>query len=109
MTKLPKTALNLKQFMLRQDVLKLYREIFRTIRLVPDKSNQRELRDWARHDFRVHSGQTDELAIKMMLQYGRRSLTELQTSLDLSGVSSGKGNNKAVQDSKKGKSEEVKN
>ncbi|XP_067627319.1 LYR motif-containing protein 2 [Eurosta solidaginis] len=87
MTKIAKTALNLKQFMLRQEVLKLYREIFRTIRLVPDKSNQRELRDWARHDFRLHSEQSDELAIKMMLQYGRRSLTELQTSLDLSGLS----------------------
>ncbi|XP_039957784.1 LYR motif-containing protein 2 [Bactrocera tryoni] len=108
MTKLPQTALNLKQFMLRQEVLKLYREIFRTIRLVPDKSNQRELRDWARHDFRTHSGQTDELAIKMMLQYGRRSLTELQTSLDLSGISKEKANSGVAEESKITHSEEIK-
>ncbi|XP_011187960.1 LYR motif-containing protein 2 [Zeugodacus cucurbitae] len=108
MTKLPKTALNLKQFMLRQEVLKLYREIFRTIRLVPDKSNQRELRDWARHDFRTHSGQTDEMAIKMMMQYGRRSLTELQTSLDLSGISNDKAKSAKVEESTRAHSEEIK-
>ncbi|XP_036333075.1 LYR motif-containing protein 2 [Rhagoletis pomonella] len=109
MTKLAKTALNLKQFMLRQEVLKLYREIFRTIRLVPDKTNQRELRDWARHDFRTHSGQTDELAIKMMIQYGRRSLTELQTSLVLSGAGKGKTANVVSNDSEKSNKKNIKN
>ncbi|XP_054736344.1 LYR motif-containing protein 2 [Anastrepha obliqua] len=107
MAKLQKTALNLKQFMLRQEVLKLYREIFRTIRLVPDESNQRELREWARHDFRTHRGQTDELAIKMMIQYGRRSLTELQTSLDLSGAGAGKGSSAKTTESKKSSNEEL--
>lgn len=71
--------------MLRQEVLKLYREIFRTIRQVTDRGNQYELREWARHDFRINKQQTDEVAIKMLLQHGRRSLTELKTSLDLSG------------------------
>lgn len=72
--------------MLRQEVLKLYRDIFRTIRSVPDANSQQELRAWARHDFRVNQQQTDEVAIKMMLQYGRRSLNELRQSLHLSGV-----------------------
>ncbi|EAA00691.3 LYR motif-containing protein 2 [Anopheles arabiensis] len=85
MSKLPKAALSLKQFMLRQEVLKLYRTIFRTIRQVPDASSRRELRDWARADFRNNRNQTDELAIKMLLQHGNRSLKELQTSLELSG------------------------
>uniref|UniRef100_A0A182NSZ1 LYR motif-containing protein 2 n=1 Tax=Anopheles dirus TaxID=7168 RepID=A0A182NSZ1_9DIPT len=73
-------------FMLRQEVLKLYRTIFRTIRHVPDASSRRELRDWARADFRNNKNQTDELAIKMLLQHGNRNLKELQTSLDLSGT-----------------------
>ncbi|XP_050067673.1 LYR motif-containing protein 2 [Anopheles maculipalpis] len=86
MSKLPKAALSLKQFMLRQEVLKLYRSIFRTIRQVPDASSRRELREWARADFRSNRNQTDELAIKMLLQHGNRNLKELQTSLELSGT-----------------------
>lgn len=41
---------------------------------------------WARQDFRVNQQQTDEVAIKMLVQYGRRSLNELRQSLHLSGV-----------------------
>ncbi|TDG40022.1 hypothetical protein AWZ03_013554 [Drosophila navojoa] len=87
MSKLPKSALSLKQFMLRQEVLKLYREIWRTTRLVPDQHSRQELRAWARHDFQANRNQSDEVAIKMLMQSARRSLTELQTSLQLSGTS----------------------
>ncbi|KFB50278.1 AGAP011816-PA-like protein [Anopheles sinensis] len=86
MSKIPKAALSLKRFMLRQEVLKLYRTIFRTIRQVPDESSRHELREWARHDFRSNMNQTDELAIKMLLQHGNRNLKQLQTSLELSGT-----------------------
>ncbi|XP_068145682.1 LYR motif-containing protein 2 [Drosophila tropicalis] len=86
MSKLPKSALSLKQFMLRQEVLKLYRDIFRTIRQVPDKHSQMELKAWARYDFETNRQQSDEVAIKMLIQHGRRSLTELKTSLQLSAV-----------------------
>ncbi|XP_058129609.1 LYR motif-containing protein 2 [Anopheles ziemanni] len=88
MSKIPKAALSLKQFMLRQEVLKLYRTIFRTIRQVPDESSRHELREWARSDFRNNMNQTDELAIKMLLQHGNRNLKQLQTSLELSGTGS---------------------
>lgn len=71
--------------MLRQEVLKLYREIFRTIRQVPDSTSRRELGEWARGDFRNNAHHTEEIVIKMLMQHGRRSLTELQTSLNLSG------------------------
>lgn len=77
------------QFMLRQEVLKLYRTIFRTIRHVPDQSSRHELREWARADFRANKHHTEELAIKMLMQHANRSLKELQTSLGLSGLSSG--------------------
>lgn len=79
--------------MLRQNVLKLYRDILRTIRLVPDKSNQAELRQWARTDFRSNMHHKDELTIKMMLQHGQRSLNTLNASLGLSGSRSEKATN----------------
>lgn len=72
--------------MLRNEVLKLYREIFRAIRKVPDESSRKDLQEWARTDFRNNKHHTEELAIKMLMQHGRRSLTELQTSLCLSGT-----------------------
>lgn len=72
--------------MLRQEVLKLYRELFRTIKQVPDKSSQNDLKEWVRSDYRTNMHHTDELTIKMLLQHGQRSLNELKTNLDLSGA-----------------------
>ncbi|CAK1585673.1 unnamed protein product [Parnassius mnemosyne] len=83
-SKLPQTTLSLKQFLLRQEVLKLYREIFRTLRQIPDESTRSELKVWARADFRNNKHHTDESAIRSMLYYGRKSLTDLKKSLALS-------------------------
>lgn len=74
------------QFMLRQEVLKLYRDIFRCIRMIPEESSRNDLRQWTRSDFRANIHHTDELTIKMLLQHGQRSLNELKTNLELSGV-----------------------
>lgn len=49
------------QFMLRQQVLKLYREALRTIREVKDESQRRELQMWARHDFESNKHVEDEV------------------------------------------------
>ncbi|XP_055318085.1 LYR motif-containing protein 2 [Sitodiplosis mosellana] len=86
MSKFTKPTLSLKQFMLRQEVIKLYREIFRSIKLVPEVSSRNDLKQWTRSDFRANMHHTDELTIKMLLQHGQRSLKELQTSLELSGI-----------------------
>ncbi|XP_075975696.1 LYR motif-containing protein 2 [Anticarsia gemmatalis] len=83
-SKLPKAALSLKQFLLRQEVLKLYRDIFRTLRKIPDESTRIELRDWARTDFRNNMHHKDETTIKAMLHYGKKSLKDIQNSLALS-------------------------
>ncbi|KAJ8951492.1 hypothetical protein NQ318_000188 [Aromia moschata] len=83
MSKATKPVLSLKQFMLRQEVKNLYRNIFRTIRKVPDKQHQGELKDWARRDFRANLHHTDEITIKMYIKYGQRCLKELETSLSL--------------------------
>jgi len=86
MSKTIKSALSLKQFMLRQEVLKLYRDLYRTINKVPDEESRKELKTWLRADFRKNKSQTEEIAIKMSMQVGLRSLKELKNSLELSGI-----------------------
>ncbi|KAG5879673.1 hypothetical protein JTB14_021476 [Gonioctena quinquepunctata] len=83
MSKISKSFPNLKQFILKQEVKKLYRNIFRTIRKVPDEFYQKELKDWTRRDFRSNAHYEDEVAIKMCIKYGERCLRELDTSLNL--------------------------
>ncbi|KAL3267589.1 hypothetical protein HHI36_011707 [Cryptolaemus montrouzieri] len=80
-----KPFLTLQQFILKQEVKNLYREIFKTIRKVPGKSHQNELKEWARRDFRANADVLDELTIRMHINYGKRCLKELQNSLALSG------------------------
>ena len=46
--------------MVRQEVLKLYREILRTARKV-DPNERLEIVSWARSDFELHRQQTDEV------------------------------------------------
>lgn len=72
--------------MLRQEVLKLYREMFQVIRKVPDAANRQELRDWARRDFKSNKHHTEEIVIKMLLNQGKRTLMELRSNLELSGI-----------------------
>ncbi|XP_077541594.1 putative glutamate receptor [Haemaphysalis longicornis] len=55
-------AMTLKRFMLRQEVLKLYRDTMRTIRAVDDERQRKELRAWARHDFDINKHVEDEYA-----------------------------------------------
>lgn len=83
MSKNPKPILSLQQFILKQDVKNLYRKIFRAIREVPDQSYREELKQWTRTEFRQNASQTDEIVIKMYLQYGLRCLRELENSTSL--------------------------
>lgn len=57
MSKLVKPAMNLKQFMLRQEVLKLYRDLYRAINKVPDESSRKDLKLWLREDFKKNKSQ----------------------------------------------------
>jgi len=77
-TRLPSNVLNLKRFLLRQQVLTLYREVLKTVRSVADENQRKQLRDWARTDFKVNKYHDDEDTIKMLLIKGRRSLEELK-------------------------------
>ncbi|XP_077977199.1 LYR motif-containing protein 2-like [Glandiceps talaboti] len=82
-SRLPPTALSLKQFMLRQQSLQLFRDILRAIREVPDKDHRKDLTDWARSEFKRNKHEKDELTIKMMLSRGRLTLKELQRTINL--------------------------
>ena len=80
-------TLTLKEFMLRQEVLKLYRNLFRTIGKIPDPVQRKEVADWIRSDFRTYaksSSLKDEDHVKSLLFQGSKSLNELKQSVDLS-------------------------
>jgi hypothetical protein len=51
----------LLQFILRSEVLKLYRNMLRTIKKIPDKQQQKEMIEWVRHDFTSNQHLQDEV------------------------------------------------
>jgi len=73
--------MNLKQFMSSRQVLKLYRNILKTIKLIPDEADREYMRNWARSDFKSYKNVTDDLHIKALLDHGEKSLRELQKNL----------------------------
>ncbi|NXQ92450.1 LYRM2 protein, partial [Nyctibius grandis] len=81
--RLPLSALTLRQFLRRQQVLQLYRKILRAIRDVPAEADRHYLKDWAREEFRRNKDATDEDAIRMMITQGNMQLQELQRTLKL--------------------------
>eukprot|EP01147_Barroeca_monosierra_P006041 gene6041-7356_t len=74
-----------KQFMLRQDSLRLYKDIFRTIRRVDDAYYRDYLADWARREFKMYKKETDDREIRLLIAQGRKRLGEFQTSMCNSG------------------------
>lgn len=78
-------TLTLKQFMLRQEVLKLYRSFLRTANQLPDPKQRSDIVDWVRSDFKANrhiSPQNDD-QIKSLLYNGQKMLQELKQSMDL--------------------------
>uniref|UniRef100_A0A673U7P5 LYR motif-containing protein 2 n=1 Tax=Suricata suricatta TaxID=37032 RepID=A0A673U7P5_SURSU len=59
-SRLPPVTLTLKQFLRRQQVLLLYRRILQTIRQVPNDSDRKYLKDWAREEFQRNKSATEE-------------------------------------------------
>ncbi|XP_012709435.2 LYR motif-containing protein 2 isoform X2 [Fundulus heteroclitus] len=82
-SRVPPAALSLKQFLQRQRVLALYRNMLRTIRQVPDEADRKYLRDWARDEFKRNKDATNQDAIRMMITQASNHLEELQKSLAL--------------------------
>ncbi|XP_074542108.1 LYR motif-containing protein 2 [Halichoeres trimaculatus] len=82
-SRLPPAALTLKQFLQRQKILGIYRNMLRTIRQVPDEADRKYLRDWAREEFKRNKNATNQDAIRMMVTQANNHLEELQKSLAL--------------------------
>lgn len=80
-----KVALTLKQFMVRQEVLKQYRHFFRTIQKLEDQKQKSEIADWVRTDFQKNKNiqNSEEDRIKALLIYGDRMLKELKQTIDM--------------------------
>ncbi|XP_036076005.1 LYR motif-containing protein 2 isoform X3 [Rousettus aegyptiacus] len=60
-SRLPPATLTLKQFLRRQQVLLLYRRILQAIRQVPNDSDRKYLKDWAREEFKRNKSATEEV------------------------------------------------
>ncbi|KAF1376229.1 hypothetical protein PFLUV_G00208400 [Perca fluviatilis] len=84
-SRLPSAALSLKQFLQRQRVLGIYRNMLRAIRKVPDQADRKYLSDWARDEFKRNKNATDQDAIRMMITQASNHLEELHKSLALAG------------------------
>lgn len=82
-SKLPSSTLNFRQFLLRTEVLNLYKTFLRTVKEIPNESSRKEMIEWIRTEFKQNKHLTDETSIKMMIQYGQRSLKEVESSVGL--------------------------
>ncbi|RNA22295.1 LYR motif-containing 2 [Brachionus plicatilis] len=78
-----KVVLNLRQFMLRQEVLKTYKDILKTCYKIDDHTYRKEIIEWTRHDFKMNKHLSDETGIKISLTRAKMSLKELTTSIDM--------------------------
>ncbi|XP_061125997.1 LYR motif-containing protein 2 [Syngnathus typhle] len=87
-SKIPSTALSLKQFLQRQNVLGIYRKMLRTIKHVPNETDRNYLKDWAKSEFKRNQNTTDQDAIRMMITQANKHLEELQMYLALAGNNS---------------------
>ncbi|ODM95138.1 LYR motif-containing protein 2 [Orchesella cincta] len=101
--KFQKPPMSLKQFMLRSEVLKLYRGFLRLGRLMDTPSpstasavhetnsknaNTRNLHplqlewiSWVRSEFRLRQNTTEEELVRMMLSHGKRQLQEMERTI----------------------------
>ncbi|XP_071982566.1 LYR motif-containing protein 2 [Engystomops pustulosus] len=82
-SRLPPAALTLRQFLVRQQVLGLYRRILRAVRQIPDPGDRTYMRDWARGEFRRNKETSDEITIRMMVSQGERQVQEMERALQL--------------------------
>ncbi|XP_051500880.1 LYR motif-containing protein 2 [Myxocyprinus asiaticus] len=84
-SRLPPAALSLKQFLQRQKVLGVYRNLLRIIHKIPDESDRRYMRDWAREEFKRNKSETNQDVIRMMITQAQNHLEDLRKSLSLAG------------------------
>ncbi|KAJ3719717.1 complex 1 protein-domain-containing protein [Lentinula raphanica] len=69
--------LTLKHFILRQQVLNLYRQAFRACRVIPDLNTRRETLGWIRAEFERNKHLSDVTDIEEKLKIARRELKQM--------------------------------
>ncbi|WZN61291.1 hypothetical protein HKI87_04g28260 [Chloropicon roscoffensis] len=72
--------MDLKRFILRGQVLSLYREALRTVRVAPAHLRD-ELRRQVRGEFVANESQADQVQIRYLLSEGKRKIKELDEML----------------------------
>ncbi|KAI9484023.1 MAG: hypothetical protein EXX96DRAFT_560541 [Benjaminiella poitrasii] len=77
-----KEDFTLDHFILRGQVISLYRQIVRCTKGM-NKSDARELIRWARADFDRHRKETDIDTIRSLLSSGKHQMHSLQSSVSL--------------------------
>ncbi|KAI8879855.1 hypothetical protein K501DRAFT_325316 [Backusella circina FSU 941] len=77
-----KESLTLDHFLLRKQVISLYREIARCTKGM-DKGDAKELLRWARDDFERHRKETNIDNIKSLISSGKHQMHSLQSSVSL--------------------------
>ena len=81
------STLTLKQFMLRQQVIRLYRDFFRTTAKLEDAGQREEIRALVRVDFRANQNldtSFNEDQVKALLFHAEKMLRELKQNVELS-------------------------
>lgn len=62
-SKLPKNIISLSRFILRQQSLKLYKDFMKSLKLVEDIEQRKELYLWIRQEFEKNKHYTDEVNV----------------------------------------------
>lgn len=73
----------LKRFLLRVEVVRLYRSCLRASRSVPPGSGRDGLVEKIQREFEQHKGVTDAYTIKYLLSDGRTRLKQLEEMLGM--------------------------
>jgi hypothetical protein len=83
-----KETLSLKHFILRSQVLSLYRAVIRTVcrlRRAGDQNMAGEMHQWTRHELEYYRKETDVSRIEYLLAKGRNEWRDMEKTLRLAG------------------------
>ncbi|EFQ99819.1 hypothetical protein MGYG_02831 [Nannizzia gypsea CBS 118893] len=81
-SRLKPSPLNLEQFLIRQRVLSLWRDILRSTKRIPNSSTKHELRSFARGEFERHRNVTDAGHIRYLLSTGKTEFDTMRRYID---------------------------
>lgn len=74
-----KNALSFKDFVKRQQVLQLYRNLLMKAKSIPNNNElKKSIIEQIRSDFKVSKGITDPMALKSLIQEGHRGIQRIQ-------------------------------